>query len=263
MHTMKNQPVLTRITLVMVSLLLLGIWLWQIPHSLEGVPGAYGFTVCHQIRSHAFTVDMLQFPLCARCTGLYLGALFGLIFFLKVGKKAGLPSKSILIVMLGFFFVWAGDGLNAFVHDYFSISLYTPSNLLRYITGSAMGVTLSFSLLSVLNATLWKDWQPTSIVVNLTDVLLPFAITLITGGLFLVQSRTIFMIVAYIAIATVILVITLLHANIWILLLRKENIYTSWHELSAMLMLGFCTAQAQFILMATARLSLTGNWIIY
>jgi uncharacterized membrane protein len=37
-----------------------------------------GSVVCHQIPERSFYVSGVQFPVCARCTGLYLGALIGL-----------------------------------------------------------------------------------------------------------------------------------------------------------------------------------------
>ena len=38
-----------------------------------------GSLVCHQIPARSFYYAGAQFPVCARCTGLYLGALAGLV----------------------------------------------------------------------------------------------------------------------------------------------------------------------------------------
>lgn len=40
---------------------------------------AVGSVVCHQIPDWSFHWSGVQFPVCARCTGLYLGGLMGLI----------------------------------------------------------------------------------------------------------------------------------------------------------------------------------------
>lgn len=37
-----------------------------------------GSFVCHQIADRSFHVSGIQFPVCARCTGLYLGAVIGM-----------------------------------------------------------------------------------------------------------------------------------------------------------------------------------------
>jgi uncharacterized membrane protein len=38
-----------------------------------------GAFVCHQLPERSFHVSGIQFPVCARCTGLYLGAAMGMI----------------------------------------------------------------------------------------------------------------------------------------------------------------------------------------
>lgn len=40
---------------------------------------ALGSVVCHQIAERSFHWGATQFPVCARCTGLYVGGLVGLI----------------------------------------------------------------------------------------------------------------------------------------------------------------------------------------
>jgi uncharacterized membrane protein len=41
-----------------------------------------GSVVCHQIPERSFYASGVQFPVCARCTGLYLGGLIGLAIWL-------------------------------------------------------------------------------------------------------------------------------------------------------------------------------------
>ncbi len=123
-------------------------------------------------------------------------------------------------------------------------------------------MTLSTALLTVLNITLWKENQIQAVITKDIQLILPLALTLGLGGLLSLNSRIVFVLLAYISIAGVMLVITLLHTNIWVLLMRKENTFNTWRELLPMLLLGFCTAQIQFMLLAVARLSLTGTWIV-
>lgn len=123
-------------------------------------------------------------------------------------------------------------------------------------------MTLSIALLAVLNITLWKDNQTQALISNVSQLFPPLALTLGLGSLLLLNARIVFILLAYISITAVILVITLLHTNIWVLLMRKENTYNNLRELLPMLVLGLCTAQIQFMLLAAARLSLTGGWIV-
>src|SRR5215216_4498053 len=47
-----------------------------------------GFAVCHQIHTHSFAIVGHQLPLCARCTGMYLGALVTLLLLSRLRRKA-------------------------------------------------------------------------------------------------------------------------------------------------------------------------------
>jgi uncharacterized membrane protein len=40
-----------------------------------------GSLVCHQLSERSFHVSGIQFPVCARCTGLYLGGALGMALF--------------------------------------------------------------------------------------------------------------------------------------------------------------------------------------
>lgn len=50
---------------------------------------AAGSVVCHQLPDRSFFVDGMQLPVCARCTGLYLGGLAGLAawIFWKAARR--------------------------------------------------------------------------------------------------------------------------------------------------------------------------------
>ncbi|MGC9360719.1 MAG: DUF2085 domain-containing protein [Anaerolineae bacterium] len=101
--------------------------------------------VCHQLPEHSYWVGGQPLPLCARCTGTFLGIWAGLIAprFLGRGRRTGLPSglATWLLGVLAAF--WALDGLNSTATMALGRSLYVPSNLLRLASGAGMGATLS------------------------------------------------------------------------------------------------------------------------
>lgn len=101
--------------------------------------------VCHQLPEHSFWVGGQPLPLCARCTGTFLGIWAGLIAlrFLARRRRTGLPSglATWLLGVLAAF--WALDGLNSTAMMALGQSLYIPSNLLRLASGAGMGVALS------------------------------------------------------------------------------------------------------------------------
>lgn len=54
---------------------------------------AVGSIVCHQIPERSFHVSGIQFPVCARCTGLYVGAAVGIVLWLARGHNRALAER--------------------------------------------------------------------------------------------------------------------------------------------------------------------------
>lgn len=52
-----------------------------------------GSVVCHQLPERSFYWGQWQFPVCSRCTGLYLSGLIGLAAWIAVRKWRGLPLR--------------------------------------------------------------------------------------------------------------------------------------------------------------------------
>ena len=88
-----------------VGLLVLG-WLLNTPEGLLGKADAVGYAVCHRLDFRSFHLGERQLPLCARCSGMYLGAVLG-IGYLSVfsRRKAGFPG---LAVSYCFLFLCSG-----------------------------------------------------------------------------------------------------------------------------------------------------------
>lgn len=67
------------------------------PEGILGKADAIGYAVCHRLDPRSFHVDGRQLPLCARCSGMYLGAVLGFIFLnLRYHHSAGIPPKPVL-----------------------------------------------------------------------------------------------------------------------------------------------------------------------
>ncbi len=64
-----------------------------------------GYAVCHRIPERSFFIANIQLPLCARDTGMFSGALLGIISFAVAQRKrvAQFPRKPFLFVLAAFF----------------------------------------------------------------------------------------------------------------------------------------------------------------
>ena len=68
--------------LILIVIGLISIWMYYGPEGVLGKADAVGYAVCHRIESRSFFIGEIQFSVCARCTGQYLGAVLGILFFI-------------------------------------------------------------------------------------------------------------------------------------------------------------------------------------
>ena len=64
-------------------------------HLASAVIFAIGAVICHQRPDRSFFWDGQQFPVCARCTGLYLSAAIGLMGWVVIKMRQGWRSRPI------------------------------------------------------------------------------------------------------------------------------------------------------------------------
>ena len=148
---------------------IIGGWLFGTPPGLLGKADAIGYAVCHRIDGRSFHLGDRQLPLCARCTGIYLGAMLAMIVFTASGrgKAGGLPSRWMLAV-LGLFIAAMGfDGINSYLTFFPRLPhLYEPQNWLRLTTGMFAGIAAGTLVFPSFNATLWRDATDRRVIEN-------------------------------------------------------------------------------------------------
>lgn len=102
-----------------------------------------GSVVCHQMAERSFIWENGTMPLCARCTGIYMGVVFALCFFLwKKRMQGNRPfSAKQIVLMLLCIIPMAADGFCSY------IGLWESNPLLRVLTGSLIGAVVPALLL--------------------------------------------------------------------------------------------------------------------
>ncbi len=125
------------------------------------------YAVVHGIcaQQHNIFFGNMQFPICARNSGIYSSFLITTVYLWAIGRgRAGrVPPWSISAILLAFVAIMAVDGFNSLFVDLGLPYFYTPRNSLRTLTGMGMGVGIAVMLLLILNTTLRKnvdDQQP-------------------------------------------------------------------------------------------------------
>lgn len=245
-------------------------WLMYAPAGLLGKADAIGYAVCHRIDVRSFHVGVRALPLCARCTGMYLGALLGLIFLgFSAPRRAGLPEKRFWPILAVFFLAFAIDGSNSYLYLLKQLgnspfsqipNLYVPNNTLRLFTGTGMGLVIAIVLAPAFNQTFWKEWDPRPILDSWKPLLALMGLALVLDLTILADIPPVLYVLALLSAGTVLLVLSAIYAMVFLMVLRRENRFSSFRQAWLPLMAGFTVAMTQILLTDIFRYTLTGTW---
>ncbi|MBN1537673.1 MAG: DUF2085 domain-containing protein [Anaerolineales bacterium] len=251
-----------KIPVLLVVLLLLLVWIWETPPGLLGKADAIGFALCHRIDSRTYHLGDRQLPLCARCMGMYLGAMVGLLYQRCLSPKHSGTAPWPVLLMVGLFgLAFAVDGLNSYISLFPNApDLYIPNNTLRLITGSGMGIALSVILFPAFNQSIWKDWHDRPAINGLRSLAGLLVICLLVDALVLTENPLVLYPLALISTAGGLVLLTMVYTMIWLIVLRAENKYTRFKELAFPLTAGFGVALLQISVLDIMRFFLTGSW---
>lgn len=238
-------------------------WLFNTPSGLLGKANAIGYAVCHQIDLRSFHLGVRSLPLCARCSGMYLGAMLTFVFFLARGRgRAGqMPSKPLVGILAFFFLAWAIDGTNSYLHFFPGVKgLYEPSNTLRLITGSLVGIVMTTVVYAGFNQTVWREWKREPALRSLGDLGRLLVLMAILIGIVLSENPLILYPLALTSAFGVVLLLASIYTMIGLLVTRQENRVESWKGLITPGLAGLTVAFAQIGLADIVRHWLTGTW---
>lgn len=243
--------------------LVLSAWVLLTPGGLLGKADAIGYAVCHRIDLRSFHLGTRALPLCARCSGMYLGALvaIGTLAAIGRGRHGGFPRPALLAVLGLFAAAWAFDGANSYLTLIPGAPhLYEPNNTLRLVTGTLMGLTLGVLVVAGFNQNAWRGWKKEPAVGTFRDLgllLIPAAVVVL---LVLSENPLVLYPLALLSAGGVVVVLTLVYGVVAMMLLRSENRAETWPSIALPLALGLGMAILQIGLLDLARYALTGTW---
>lgn len=252
---------LLKVALILFTGVFVMGWLWKTPPGLFGKADALAYAVCHRIADRSFFLGDRQTPLCARCTGMYLGAVLGILYLSRFGKRGGLPRIKIMAVLGAFLAAFAIDGANSYLHFFPGApGLYQPENWLRLLTGTGVGIAIAAVLVPVVHQTLWKTcdsraalegWRQFLPLLGLAGLL---DLALLSGNQVLLYP------LALISAAGIVVVLSIVYLVLWIMLTKRENRFQSYRGVWSLFLAGFLTAMVQIAALDAGRFWLTGTW---
>jgi uncharacterized membrane protein len=220
--------------LLVVSLLVIATFVLSPPWTVLGKTRLVGYAICHQIPERSFHIHGQQLPLCARCTGIYMGALTGFTLMWLMGRKraASLPPVPITLVFVGFIVTLGIDGINSYLTFFPGMPhLYEPQNWLRLTTGTLEGLALSAFVFPVLNYSLWRDAnQSAPSVRNFKELALMVAAGGVIILLILLELPLLLYPLAVLSTLGVLVMLGSINTMIVVALSRREGTALTWRQ---------------------------------
>ena len=232
------------------------------PGDLLGKADHIGYAVCHQISVRSYFFGDHRLPLCARCSGQYLGALFGLVLLLILGrsKAAALPPTPILVLLLGFLAVWAFDGLNSYLTFFPGLPhLYEPKNILRVTTGAMQGVALIALVWPFYNAGMWAHPSPQRSIRNWREVGLLALIIVVIVALVTSEIQQLLYPLALLSVGGTVMMLTIVNTMLVTIALRRSGTVERWGDALPLLAGGLALATLEIIAINVVRAWLTSK----
>ncbi|MEW5831046.1 MAG: DUF2085 domain-containing protein [Chloroflexota bacterium] len=257
------------LVIVAAALVFFG-WLMVTPSGLFGKADAVGYAVCHRIDVRSFHVDGRALPLCARCSGMYLGAVLGLGFQWLAGRRrTGVPPWTVIAPLALLVVAFGVDGSNSYLYLLKETqpgalagipNLYVPNNTLRLFTGSGMGLAMAAALFPAFNQTVWRDREVRPALDGLKPFGLLLLLTLVLDLLVLTESPVVLYPAALISAGGVLALLSMVYSVVWVTIMKKDNQYENLTELWLPLVAGFTIAVLQIAAIDLFRFWLTGTW---
>lgn len=212
--------------------------------------------VCHQWPAHCLHYDGKPLPLCARCSGTFLGIQLALLtlWICGEGRASLLPDRRTAALLAVGPIVWAVDGVNSTLGWLRGATLwYDTNNTIRLLTGMANGLAVGCLLYPVYHGVLWGQTEKRRVLENKW----PLAIIGLMG--FLVAAGMLwgkgapYALWIFLTVGATAASLTLVNALLIVLLLQKEGLARQWVELLPYLAVGLIATLGETASLASVR----------
>jgi uncharacterized membrane protein len=230
-------------------------------HVLDGADWT-GYAVCHRITERSFEIAGRQFPLCARCTGMYLGVALTVLVVFRAGRLrwSELPPLPVLLTLIGFIGLMGIDGINSYSHFFPNAPhLYEPRNWLRLLTGMGTGLAMGVLILPALAQTLWRQLDFRATIGNFRELAGLVLVALTAVLLLLSNQSTISYVLALVSTAGLLFIITAINCVFLLILLRRDGRAERWRETAVPLLISFVLTLIEISAVSIVRFNLTGT----
>jgi uncharacterized membrane protein len=255
-------PRLTAV-LVVLAVLVIVFFIQVPPATILGKADVVGYAICHRIPERSFFLNGRQLPLCARCTGTFLGVIVGLTAILLLGRRRAsrLPPGPVLGILVMFVAVWAFDGLNSYLTFFPGApNLYEPRNWLRLTTGMLNGLALVTFVFPIFTFTLWRETTQQHVLRNIWEVLAIAAVLMLLVWVIQAEIGLLLYPLAILSSLGVVIMLLLINTMIATVVLGREGYAQTWRQALIPLTIGAALAILQITAMVLLRAYLTAKF---
>jgi uncharacterized membrane protein len=221
-----------------------------------------GYALCHQLAERSFFFHEHQSPLCARCTGMYLGFLIGLVFLIvrRRTHAARPPSVAIISVLIGFMTIMGIDGINSTISIIPGApQLYHTTNIHRVVTGTLFGIAMCMLFFPVFSTAMWRQPSGDRSVKNWRELLVLILAALAVDAVVLTQADWLLYPITILSILGPLLLLGFMGAIIVLTIRNLVNTVDSWRQLAAPLFAGVALGLVLITLMDVLRVMVTSG----
>ena len=221
-----------------------------------------GAGVCHRITERSFTIAGRQLPLCARCTGMYLGVALTLIVLALSGRlrRGDLPPKAILFLLVGFIGIMGIDGINSYTHFFPNFPhVYEPRNWLRLLTGVGTGLAMGLFIFPVLAQTLWKLDYLRPVIGSFRELVAIMAVALTAVLLLLSNQPTVNYVLAIVSVVGLVAILASINAVLLLVIFRRDGLAVRWQQTAVPIVVSITLAVGELVAMSLLRVQLIGT----
>lgn len=228
---------------------------------LDGADYA-GYAVCHRITARSFSIAGRQLPLCARCTGMYLGVVLTFVVLGLAGRRRWglMPPLRVILTLIFFIALMGIDGLNSYSHFFENTPhLYEPQNWLRLVTGTGAGLTMGIILFPAVAQTLWRHQEQKAPVGSLRELAGLVILACIIILMVLSDQPTILYFLGLVSAAGVVLVLTAINSTMLLILTKRDARALTWRQTIVPIGIGLMLGLIQIGAISFVRYSFTGT----
>lgn len=215
----------TTFLLAVAALAVLAILAWLQPAFLLDIGDHIGYAVCHQLPARSFFLAGRRLPLCARCSGTFLGVFtaYAAVMLRRRTRCTALPPIPITALLLLGVGLWAIDGLNSYLELLNLPHVYSPHNGLRLAAGMLNGLALGTLVWPVVAITVWKEPRSAPVLRGWSEYGALLAAGGVESGLILLGWPPALYLLALLSLAGVLAILLTVNLLLVTVLMRKEG----------------------------------------